>query len=122
MSNKKVVVAVIFDEDKPNGPRYYTISGHTCRMMVIPRSDLAITKERDELKKSAFYILLGEGNEKPKAYIGETENFSNRVKDHDSKKEFWNMALVFYNSDGNLTTTDIRYLEYKGIALVTIKK
>ena len=33
------------------------------------------------------YILLGEDEKtKPKAYIGETENFKERVKDHDSKK------------------------------------
>lgn len=117
MKNKTVIIAVILDDEKPNGPRYYSISNHNCSMMVIPRSDLDVTKERDELKKSAFYILLGEGDQKPKAYIGETENFANRVKDHDSKKDFWNMALVFFKSNGNLTTTDVKYLEYKGISL-----
>lgn len=32
---------------------------------------------------------------KPKAYIGETESFKDRVKDHDYKKTFWQKALVF---------------------------
>lgn len=117
MKKKTVIISVILDDEKPNGPRYYSISNHNCSMWVIPRSDLEITKEREELKKAAFYILLGEGDQKPKAYIGETENFANRVKDHDSKKDFWNMALVFFKSNGNLTTTDVKYLEYRGISL-----
>lgn len=56
-------------------------------MFVIPRSSLSILNERTDLQTPAFYILLGENeNTKPQAYIGETENFKERVKDHDSKK------------------------------------
>lgn len=54
-------------------------------MYVIPRSNLSILNERQELQTPAFYILLGEDEAtKPKAYIGETENFLERVKDQDS--------------------------------------
>lgn len=56
-------------------------------MFIIPRSSLSILNERTDLQTPAFYILLGEDEKtKPKAYIGETENFKERVKDHDSKK------------------------------------
>ena len=56
-------------------------------MYVIPRSNLSILNERSELQTPALYILLGEDEyTKPKAYIGETENFRERVKDHDNKK------------------------------------
>ncbi len=114
----RTITTFIIDEKKPNGPRYYLINGHSCRMWVVPRADLDIVKEKDELNASAFYVLLGEDDDsKPKAYIGQTENFAARVKDHDYKKEFWNQALVFINPGEYLTTTDIRYLEYKGIAL-----
>ena len=59
-------------------------------MYVIPRSNLSVLNERQELQTPAFYILLGEDEAtRPKAYIGETENFRERVKDHDSKKAFW---------------------------------
>ena len=51
--------------------------------------DLSILNERTDLQTPAFYILLEEDeNTKPKVYIGETENFKERVKDHDSKKFF----------------------------------
>ena len=40
-------------------------------------------KENNTLED--FYNVLGEDEKtKPKAYIGETENFKERVKDHDS--------------------------------------
>ena len=87
-------------------------------MYVIPRSDTKILSEREELQKPAFYILLGEDETtKPQAYIGETENFKERVKDHDYKKEFWQKALVFISKDQDLTKADVQFLEHRAIAV-----
>lgn len=86
-------------------------------MYVIPRSNLGILNERSELQTPAFYILLGEDEAtKPKAYIGETENFRERVKDHDSKKAFWQKALLFISKDAAMTKADVQYLEHRAIA------
>src|SRR5574344_2375447 len=94
-------------ESDPKGPQYVFISNSLCKMYVVPRSNLAVLNEREELQKPAFYILLGEDEfTKPKAYIGETENFKDRVKDHDSKKTFWNKALVFIAKDAAMTKAD----------------
>ena len=88
----KTVTTYLIDGD-PKGTQYVFISNKICQMYVIPRSDLSILNERQELQTPAFYILLGEDEAtKPKAYIGETENFRERVKDHDSKKSFWQKA------------------------------
>ena len=60
------------------------------RIKVVPRSNLSYLNTQEKLQKPAFYILLGEDEAtKPQVYIGETENFRERVKDHDSKKAFW---------------------------------
>lgn len=86
-------------------------------MYVIPRSHLLILNERTELQTPAFYILLGEDEEtKPKAYIGETENFRERVRDHDSTKAFWQKALLFISKDVAMTKAEVQYLEHKAIA------
>ena len=86
-------------------------------MFVIPRSNLAYLNEQEKLHKPAFYILIGEDETtKPQAYIGETENFKERVKDHDSKKAFWQKALVFVSKDEDMTKADVQYLEYRAIA------
>lgn len=86
-------------------------------MYVIPRFNLSILNERQELRTPAFYILLGEDEAtKPKAYIGETENFRERVKDHDDRKAFWQKALIFISKDAAMTKADVQYLEHRAIA------
>lgn len=86
-------------------------------MFVVPRSNLSYLNTQEKLQKPAFYILLGEDEAtKPQAYIGETENFKERVKDHDSKKTFWQKALIFVSKDADMTKVDVQYLEHKAIA------
>ena len=107
----KTVTTYLIDGD-PKGTQYVFISNKICQMYVIPRSNLSILNERQELQTPAFYILLGEDEAtKPKAYIGETENFRERVKDHDSKKAFWQKALLFISKDAAMTKADVQYLE-----------
>lgn len=86
-------------------------------MFVVPRSNLSYLNTQEKLQKPAFYILLGEDEAtKPQAYIGETENFRERVKDHDNKKSFWQKALIFVSKDADMTKADVQYLEHKAIA------
>ena len=112
----KTVTTYLIDGD-PQGSQYVFISNKICQMFIIPRSNLSILNERTDLQTPAFYILLGEDDmTKPKAYIGETENFKERVKDHDSKKAFWQKALIFISKDAAMTKADVQYLEYRAIA------
>lgn len=112
----KTVTTYLIDGN-PKGTQYSFISNKICLMFVIPRSNLAYLNEQEKLHKPAFYILIGEDEAtKPQAYIGETENFKERVKDHDSKKAFWQKALVFVSKDEDMTKADVQYLEYRAIA------
>lgn len=112
----KTVTTYLIDGD-PKGTQYVFISNKICKMFVIPRANLSILNERPDLQTPAFYILLGEDEStKPKAYIGETENFKERVKDHDSKKAFWQKALIFISKDAAMTKADVQYLEHKAIS------
>lgn len=111
----KTVTTYLIDSD-PKGTQYAFISNKICQMFVIPRSNLAYLNEQEKLHKPAFYILGEDEATKPQAYIGETENFKERVKDHDSKKAFWQKALVFVSKDEDMTKADVQYLEYRAIA------
>jgi hypothetical protein len=85
-------------------------------MFIIPRVALSIINRRDELQGPAFYILLGEEDfQQQKAYIGETENFKVRIKDHDYKRTFWQKALVFISNDSAMTKADVQYLQYLAV-------
>ena len=112
----KTVTTYLIDGD-PKGTQYAFISNKICQMFVVPRSNLSYLNTQEKLQKPAFYILLGEDEStKPQAYIGETENFKERVKDHDSKKAFWQKALIFVSKDADMTKVDVQYLEHKAIA------
>ncbi len=112
----KTVTTYLIDGD-PKGTQYAFISNKTCQMFVVPRSNLSYLNTQEKLQKPAFYILLGEDEAtKPQAYIGETENFRERVKDHDSKKAFWHKALIFVSKDADMTKADVQYIEHKAIA------
>ena len=113
----KTVTTYLIDGN-PKGTQYVFISNKICQMYMIPRSNLSILNVREELQTPAFYILLGEDESmQPKAYIGETENFRERVKDHDSKKAFWQKALIFISKDAAMTKADVQYLEHRAIAV-----
>ncbi len=116
----KTVTTYLIDGD-PKGTQYVFISNKICQMFVVPRSNLSYLNTQEKLQKPAFYILIGENEAiKPQAYIGETENFKERVKDHDNKKPFWQKALIFVSKDADMTKADVQYLEYK--AIVNAKK
>lgn len=103
----KTVTTYLIDGD-PKGTQYAFISNKICQMFVVPRSNLSYLNTQEKLQKPAFYILLGEDEStKPQAYIGETENFKERVKDHDSKKAFWQKALIFVSKDADMTKVQI---------------
>ena len=111
----KTVTTYLVDGD-PKGTRYAFISNKICQMFVVPRSNLDYLDKQKKLQKPAFYILIGEDEmAKPQAYIGETENFKERVKDHDQKKTFWQKALIFVSKDADMTKTDVQYLEYLAV-------
>ncbi len=111
----KTVTTYLVDGD-PKGTRYAFISNKICQMFVVPRSNLDYLDKQKKLHKPAFYVLIGEDEmAKPQAYIGETENFKERVKDHDQKKTFWQKALIFVSKDADMTKTDVQYLEFLAV-------
>lgn len=113
----KTVTTYLIDGD-PTGTRYVFIENDVCRMYVIPRTKLEILNEEKLLQGPSLYILLGDSNDaKPKAYIGQTENFKERVKDHDNKRDFWNKVLIFISTSmgGGLTSGAVKYLEHCAI-------
>ena len=99
--------------DNPNGIKSVWVANRTCRCFYVTRNDLKIARERKELNQPSLYFLLGEEEvgEKKKAYIGETENFNDRIATHnnDKEKDFWNESLAF--TANSLSKSEVQYLE-----------
>jgi len=107
-----------FLEGTPKGIQSIQVSNKTIMAYIIPRAELKKCNDLSELKSPSLYILFGENIESNnKAYIGETDNFLDRVIDHNRKKDFWDKALVFTSMASTLNKADIMYLEYLSLTL-----
>lgn len=90
-------------------------STKTCQCFVLPYDTVAKVGKEYLAGKYAFYILLGKrafGG--PCAYIGQTNDFTNRVTDHKQKKDWWDTALVFVSKADEIFASETLYLEYLG--------
>ncbi len=94
--------------DNPNGIKSVWVEGEICKCIYLTRGDLSLAKLREELNQPALYFLLGDNKE---VYIGESENFNDRIIDHNKNKDFWNEVLVFIAKDGSLSKSEVQYLE-----------
>ena len=100
----------------PNGIKIIELSNWKGHTFVIPRSFLADLREQSDLNQPGVYYLIGEGEDRPKLYIGQSENCYARLISHDRTREDeeWNVAVVF---TGGLHSTYIRYLESISVRL-----
>ncbi len=93
-------------------------STRTCQMFVVPRDKMEQVSSEKMLHQYCTYILLGKTKTgKPKAYIGQSNDFLHRIIDHKAKKDFWDTALVFVSKANEIYASEVLYLEYLGIKL-----
>jgi len=104
-------LTIFLPDGDPNSIKIYKVDGWVGTAFIVPRAKLKQFKDRDEGNSPSLYFLFGENDDK-KVYIGETENFFTRSIDHENKKIFWNLAIIF---SGSLDKADIRYLESRAI-------
>ena len=107
---KNQVIHMIIPGDS-SGIKIVEIANWTGKAFIVPRASLKEIKDRTEANDPALYFLFGESDESTnqKLYIGESENFYDRLTNHDTNKDFWNLAIIF---TGGLDKAKVRYLEY----------
>lgn len=109
---KKITLFLI--DELPKGIREVRIDQWVGKAVCIPRNRLKGFDAKELNRSACVYFLLGspeEGN-LPNVYVGETDLFSNRLNDHNYKKDWWNEIVVFYSTDGSLVKTGAKYLEH----------
>jgi hypothetical protein len=104
----------------PGGITTAEIAGWTGHVLAGPRSDLGDVLRRPEAKRNGAYFLLGDDEEAVggvRCYIGRTENFINRFRDHSAKKEFWDRVVLITSKDDSFTEGHWGYLEWRLVDL-----
>jgi hypothetical protein len=91
------------------GIRVIELSDSSIKAFVIPRLELKNAKVREELLRPSIYFLVSSSDSL--GYIGESENFFHRVKNHDQNKQFWDVAIAIVSTTNSLEKSDVKYLE-----------
>lgn len=112
-----------------NGRIKCTLANWTGVAYRIPRVDLDLCKERNDLKQSGVYFLFGASDETSEQviYIGQAgarkngEGILYRLQEHKKNpdKNYWSEAIVFTTSNNSFGPTEISYLENRFCAMAT---
>ena len=104
-----------------NGRIKCTCFNWTGVVFKIPRTALAVCKDRAELNQSGVYLLFGKDDDTDKGivYAGQAgnrkngEGILNRLREHDHSidKDYWTESIVITTSNDSLGATEISYLE-----------
>lgn len=102
---------LFFIDGKPDGMLTAEVFGWTGHILVTPRTRLPEALRRKESSYTGVYVLLGDNEEEPLAYIGEGESISARIKSHDANKDWWTKAVLITSAANNLHKAHVQYLE-----------
>ena len=106
-------IRIFVPEGDPNGLRIIENMNWTGTGVTFPRDKWASALKHGDIKKPGIYILWGYSNSaedpRPRVYIGEGDNVSDRIDSHLEHKDFWGNAIVF--TSNNLNKAYIRYIE-----------
>lgn len=98
-------------DGRPDGMLTAEMFNWTGHVLMTPRSQLSDALVRPEASSAGVYLLFGERDGEPLAYIGEGEDISARIKSHDVGKDWWATAILVTTAGNKLNKAHVRYLE-----------
>lgn len=103
-------------DGRPDGMLTAELFNWTGHVLMAPRTQIAEALARPEASYAGVYLLLGEQDGEPLAYVGEGEDISARIRSHDVRKEWWTSAVMITAAANKLNKAHVRYLEARLIA------
>lgn len=100
-----------FIDGRPDGMLTAEVFNWTGHVLMTPRTRIGAALARKEAGYTGVYVLLGENDGQPTAYIGEGEDISDRIRSHDIRKDWWSSAVLVTSAANNLNKAHVKYLE-----------
>lgn len=100
-----------FVDGRPDGIVTADVFNWSGQVLVAPRTRLKEALERPTSSYTGVYILVGEKDGKPLAYIGEGESIADRIRSHEAKKDWWTSAILVTATGNGLHKAHVKYLE-----------
>lgn len=113
-------VRIYLKEGNVSGIKLGEVVNHTIQVLSCPRNKISDLNKFfiKEINRPGVYFLIGEDDRnQSQVYIGEAENVWERLKNHDTKKDFWSEVILFSSKDENLTKSHVKYLESRLISI-----
>lgn len=123
MSGKHIELFLV--DGEPGGITTANISGWTGDILVCPRSALTRLFDREEAHRNGVYLLLGDDPdaiESVACYIGKTEDFYARFRQHDRQKDWWDRAVLISSRDDSFNEGHWGYLEARLVDIANATK
>ena len=104
---------LFFVDGRPDGMLTAEVFNWTGHVLRFPRTQIKEALGRRETEHTGVYVLIGEKDGEPHAYIGEAEDVRHRLRDHirDKTKEWWDTAIIITSAADNLHKAHVKYLE-----------
>ncbi len=111
-------IKILLPEGDLDGLRIIEIGNWTGKILIVPRILVPeVANQRAvELSAPGLYFLLA-GNTERYVYVGETEDFYRRIRQH-QKRPDWDRVIVVLAKDRNLHRAHLKYLEYSAYKLI----
>lgn len=108
---------LFFIDGKPDGMLTAEVFNWTGHVLMTPRIQLGEALRREEATYTGVYLLLGEKDGAPLAYIGEAEDVSERIRNHDARKDWWTQAVLITSAANILNKAHVKFLEARLVEL-----
>jgi len=119
MTSRPRTIQIYLPSGDPRGIRVAALTTSIVQVVEIPRALLGQFQGMPESQQVGVYFLIGDDEEKDQlsVYVGQTGGLGKRLNEHhlDTKKEFWNRALVVVSLTHSLTQTHALFLEWRSI-------
>lgn len=102
---------LFFIDGKPDGMLTAEVFNWTGHVLMAPRTQIVDALLRREASHTGVYLLLGEVDGEPLLYVGEGENISDRIRNHDARKDWWTTAILITSAANSLNKAHVKYLE-----------
>lgn len=100
-----------FIDGRPDGMLTAEVFNWTGHILKCPRTRIKAGLARPEASHTGVYLLIGEREGEPLAYIGESEDVAARIRDHDSRKDWWTDVIIITTSADSLHKAHVKFLE-----------
>lgn len=106
-------IQIFLKDASINGVKIAELTNRIAQVYVIPRDSIEFIKTRHELTTPALYMLFDD--ERTSVYIGECENFHDRIINHIANKDFWQWTVVCLAKSSGMDKADVKFLESHAI-------